>query len=205
MSEIEKTEQTPVNIAENTSVSNTQADENTPKAKANPNFTPNYNIRNARITDVNFIKTFAINGKSIAQALAEVVKLAQKPNMLEMESDQALITYSDELIEFANDTDKTVNDTVIRLLSELKAEKENSANLRLSIESNKPAPANPCDALITFDNKTAENITKVRRHCAVGKYLVWEKGNSTDFLNKLVNHAVNKVLRIDFDNLINPL
>lgn len=201
----EKTPQTIENATESAKESNSQTEESTKKTSESLDFTPNYNIRNARLTDVNYIKTFAINGKSVSEALSEVVKLAKCPNVIELESDQALINYSDELIEFANDADKTVNDTVVRLLSELKAEKENSANLRLSIESNKPAPAKPGEVLITFDNKTAENITKVRRHCAIGKYLVWEKGNSTDFLNKLVNHSVNKVLRIDFDNILNPL
>lgn len=204
MSETTKTEQTPVNIAENEIVSNPQAEEITQKATASTEFSPNYNIRNARLTDVNYIKTFAINGKSIAQALAEVVKLAQTPkeNSTPLKENEYILTISDELADYATAQEATVEETIDRLLNELKAAQTENAKLRLQTENKKLQAG---EVVITFDKKTGENITKVRRLGLLGKNFTWEKNNNTDFLNKLVNYSVNKVLRIDFDNVINPL
>lgn len=195
-----QTTQTPLNVEVSTSVNKAQAKENQSKAKANNDFTPNFNVRNARVTDVNFIKSLAINGKSVGEALSQVVELAQAAPQLK--DNEEIITITDDLLKFADATDIDVNFTISRLISELELLKNENARLRLDAQDNELKKG---EAIITFTDKTAESIRKVRPFIVRSGYLVYEKNNNTDFLNKLVNHAINKVLRIDFDNVVNPL
>jgi hypothetical protein len=177
---------------------------------SNSDFTPNWNVRNARVTDIQYITSFATEGKKVNEALSEVVKLAQNNTLAPvLKDDEEIIVISEELYNYANDTDATLEDTIQRLFDELKAtkemlqtEKENTANALKQVESQ---TLQPDQAIITFDAKTAENIRKARPFISKQNYITYEKNNNRDFINKLANHAVNKVLRIDFDNIINAL
>lgn len=200
MSTDTQTPQTSINANVSETVNKAQAKENTSKSKVNNDFTPNFNVRNARVTDVNFIKSLAINGKSVGEALSQVVELAQAAPQLK--DNEEIITITDDLLKFADATDIDVNFTISRLISELELLKNENARLRLDAQGKELKNG---EVIITFTDKTAESIRKVRPFIARSGYIVYEKNNNTDFLNKLVNHAVNKVLRIDFDNVVNPL
>lgn len=200
MSTDTQTPQTTINANVSETVNKAQAKENPSKAKLNNDFTPNFNVRNARVTDVNFIKSLAINGKSVGEALSQVVELAQAAPQLK--DNEEIITITDDLLKFADATDIDVNFTISRLISELELLKNENARLRLDAQGKELKNG---EVIITFTDKTAESIRKVRPFIARSGYIVYEKNNNTDFLNKLVNHAVNKVLRIDFDNVVNPL
>lgn len=236
MGKEEKTGQTLENNDNPAGANTSNTTENPSVTEENKDFQPNYNIRNAKITDVKFINSFATDGKKVSEALSHVVKLAQRPeqNDVTLKENECIITVSKHLLdftteasgttqqsidyvfevvqavtpaleEFAIDEDKTPLDTLQRLFSALKEEKETSAKLRLQIENSKPEERKANELFVVFDEKTGENIRKVRPFIAKKGYLQYEQGNHQDFINKLVNHAVNKVLRIDFDNIINPL
>ena len=164
---------TDVNEEENTG--NSEETEGQPQADNPANPLPSkenktFTIKNASIEDQNYIKSLAVNGKTVSQALSEIIQLAKRePEKIEVTKEIP--------VEVIKEVSKEIEKKLL-----------------------------PGQAVITFDPQTGENIRKVRPFIARKEdYIVYEKGNHTSFVNALVNRAVNRMLKWDFDNVINPL
>jgi hypothetical protein len=203
------TEQTLVNTGENSELNagSTLENEQTPQENAQadaekPQETKtraSWTVKKPKVSDVEFIVSLQKPGQTISDALSSVVELAQKPPVTKekaLAEDQEIITIWEELYDYADSEDKTVEDTIKRLFSE-KSVLENHVK-QIESELNKKVDVPENAMVIEFASDVAAAIRLIRPEMANSNLIDFDKGNDKSYVNAIVMFALKRVFFVDF-------